>query len=116
VTAQNIADRLIGDTISQVGERPDSPVIAPAPVLLPHLHNQFRDSLSIRGVELPGDKRKLMDFRRSGAVEATAGKVDPTALASKMANTIDQSKELQAAYLPVHSQNLIHLRIRSFGE
>jgi hypothetical protein len=60
-----------------------------------------------------------MDFRRSGAVEATAGKVDPTALASKMANTIDQSKELQAAYLPVHSQNLIHLRIlriRSFGE
>jgi hypothetical protein len=37
---------------------------------------------------------------RDGAVEATAGKVDPAALAGKMANTIDQSKELQAAYLP----------------
>jgi len=32
----NIADRLIGDMISQVGERPDpdNPVIAPGPVLL----------------------------------------------------------------------------------
>jgi hypothetical protein len=43
---------------------------------------------------------KLMDFRRSGSVEAVAGEVDPTALAGKMANTIDQNKELQATYLP----------------
>jgi hypothetical protein len=43
VTAQNIADRLIGDTISQVGERPDNPVIAPGPIFLRHPHNQFRD-------------------------------------------------------------------------
>jgi hypothetical protein len=52
----------------------------------------------VRRVEFPGDKRKLVDFRRSGAVEARAGKVDPAALAGKMANTIDQSKELQATY------------------
>ena len=62
----------------------------------------------MRGVEFPGDKRKLMDFRRSGAVEATAGKVDPAALAGKMANTIDRSKELQAAYLP-HNAALVRL-------
>jgi hypothetical protein len=29
LTAQNSADRLIGDVISQIGERPDNPVIAP---------------------------------------------------------------------------------------
>jgi hypothetical protein len=62
----------------------------------------------VRGVAFPGDKRKLMDFRRSGAVEATGGKVDPAALAGKMANTIDQSKELQAAYLP-HNTTLVRL-------
>jgi hypothetical protein len=31
----------------------------------------------VRNVEAPGDTWKLMDFRRSGAVEATAGDVDP---------------------------------------
>ena len=44
-----------------------------------------------------------MDFRRSGAVEALAGDVDPAALAAKMANSIDRSKDLQRAYLPVDS-------------
>jgi hypothetical protein len=47
-----------------------------------------------------GDTRKLMDFRRSGAVEAQAGAVDPGALAAKMANSINQSKRLQDTYLP----------------
>jgi hypothetical protein len=41
-----------------------------------------------------------MDFRRSGAVEAHAGNVDPAALAAKMANSINQSKRLQDTYLP----------------
>jgi hypothetical protein len=47
------------------------------------------------------EMRKIMDMRRSGAVEAIAGKVDEAALAAKMANTIDQSRELQRTYLPV---------------
>ena len=42
-----------------------------------------------------------MDMRRSGAVEAMAGNVDDGALAAKMANTIDQARELQRTYLPV---------------
>jgi hypothetical protein len=47
------------------------------------------------------ESRKIMDMRRSGAVEAMAGQVDDAALAAKMANTIDQSRELQRTYLPV---------------
>jgi len=48
-----------------------------------------------------GETRQIQDMRRSGAVEALAGRVDPAALAHKMGNTINQSKELQRAYLPV---------------
>ena len=47
------------------------------------------------------ETRKIMDMRRSGAVEAMAGQVDEGALAAKMANTIDQARELQRTYLPV---------------
>ncbi|MEM8575554.1 MAG: hypothetical protein AAGF48_13065 [Pseudomonadota bacterium] len=59
-----------------------------------------RDFRAVRDVEAPGDDRKLMDFRRSGAVEATAGDVDPLQLSQKMANSIDQSKRLQDTYIP----------------
>jgi putative SOS response-associated peptidase YedK len=48
----------------------------------------------------PGDTRKLMDFRRSGSQEAQAGDVSPLALATKLANSISQSKRLQDTYLP----------------
>jgi hypothetical protein len=44
------------------------------------LCRSFRKLLS---AEFPGDKRKLIDFRRSGAVEAQAGDVDPLALARR---------------------------------
>jgi hypothetical protein len=44
-----------------------------------------------------------MDFRRSGSVEAIAGEAPPAVLAAKMANTIDQNKELQATYLRTRS-------------
>jgi hypothetical protein len=50
--------------------------------------------------EFPSDARKLMDFRRSGSQEAEAGGVDPLALATKLANSINQSKRLQDTYLP----------------
>jgi len=50
--------------------------------------------------EFPHDTRKLMDFRRSGSQEAQAGGVDTLALATKLANSINQSKRLQDTYLP----------------
>jgi hypothetical protein len=62
-----------------------------------------RDFRIVRNAVFPGDTRKLMDFRRSGAMEAAAGDVDPFALAGKMANTINSNRDLQAAYLPHHA-------------
>ena len=62
--------------------------------------------------------RAILDFRRSGAVEATAGEVNPAALAGKMANTIDSNKALQDTYLP-HTATLVRLadaaRVRGRG-
>ena len=81
----------------------------PVPYTADTLGDDFR---AVRGKEFPGDKRQLMDFRRSGAVEATAGEVDAAALAGKMANTIDQSKQLQATYLP-HNATLVRLADRA---
>lgn len=48
----------------------------------------------------------ISDIRRSGAVEATAGRVDPAALASKMANSIDANRDLQQTYQP-HNATLV---------
>src|SRR5215831_5460049 len=69
----------------------------PAPYTKDTLGDDFR---VVREAEFPGDKRKIMDFRRSGAVEGVAGGVEAEVLAGKMANTIDKNKELQATYLP----------------
>jgi hypothetical protein len=63
-----------------------------------------RDFRRVRDADAPGDTRKLMDFRRSGAVEATAGDVDPLALSRKMANSIDRSKRLQDTYIPKRAE------------
>ena len=54
----------------------------------------------VREATFSGDRRQLLDFRRSGAVEAKAGQVDPAALADKMANSIDKNRGLQDTYLP----------------
>ncbi len=59
-----------------------------------------RDFRFVREAEFPGDKRRLMDMRRSGAVEANAGEVDALSLANKMANSVDRSSKLQDTYLP----------------
>lgn len=72
----------------------------PAPYTKDTLSKDFR---AVRDAEFKGDQRKVMDFRRSGAVEATAGQVDPAALAGKMANSIDSNRELQKTYLPAQT-------------
>jgi hypothetical protein len=70
---------------------------APAPYTKDTLGDDFRE---VRQAEFTGDERKVSDFRRSGAVEATAGMVDPAALAGKLANSIDTNRELEHTYLP----------------
>ena len=68
----------------------------------PYTKNSLaEDFRTIRSLVFPGDGRKLMDMRRSGAVEALAGGADTGALSAKMANTIADSKALQRTYLPV---------------
>jgi hypothetical protein len=71
-----------------------------APYSKDTLGDDFRD---IRAAEFgPGEKRQLQDMRRSAAIEATAGGVDPAALANKMGNSIDENRELQITYVPNH--------------
>ena len=77
----------------------------PRPYTKDKLSADFR---VVREAVFPGDTRTIMDFRRSGAVEATAGAVDPAALAGKMANSIDSNRELQATYQP-HNATLVRL-------
>lgn len=63
------------------------------------LGDDFRDVRRL--VFGPDEKRRLMDMRRSGAVEAIAGGASDGALSAKMANTLSDSKALQRTYLPV---------------
>jgi hypothetical protein len=59
------------------------------------------DFSAVRSIAFPGDKRRLMDMRRSGVVEAIAGKADPLGLSAKLANSISRSNALRKTYAPV---------------
>jgi hypothetical protein len=52
------------------------------------------DFADVRQMVFPGDKRRLMDMRRSGAVEAIAGGADAVGLSAKLANSIGRSNTL----------------------
>ena len=56
---------------------------------------------AVRALTFPKDKRRLMDMRRSGVVEAVAGKADAIGLSAKLANSIGRSNALHKAYAPV---------------
>jgi hypothetical protein len=67
-----------------------------------YLKNAFsEDFRDVRAIAFPGDTRMMLDFRRSGAVEAVAGGAAPAQLSAKLANSIGQSKKLEATYAPV---------------
>jgi hypothetical protein len=59
------------------------------------------DFAAVRALAFPGDKRRLMDMRRSGVIEAIAGDVGPLGLAAKLANSIGRSNTLHKTYAPV---------------
>jgi hypothetical protein len=48
----------------------------------------------------PKEKRKIMDFRRSGLTEALAGGASVETMAAKAANSMDQNEQLKRTYLP----------------
>jgi len=61
------------------------------------------DFADVRRIVFGGtEKRRLMDMRRSGAVEANAGGASVEVIAAKMGNSIDQNKTLQRTYMPVN--------------
>ena len=71
-----------------------------APYSKDTLGDDFRE---IRQMVLgPDDDRQLADLRRSGTVEAFAGKADPASVSSKMANTLSASNRLHKTYNPVN--------------
>jgi hypothetical protein len=59
------------------------------------------DFAAVRAIVFPGDERRLMDMRRSGAVEAIAGGADAVGLSAKLANSIGRSNALHKTYAPV---------------
>jgi hypothetical protein len=59
------------------------------------------DFAVVRALAFPDDKRRLMDMRRSGVVEAMAGDDGPISLAAKLANSIGRSNTLHKTYAPV---------------
>lgn len=61
------------------------------------LAENFRD---VRNLVFKNAPRTLMDIRRSGALEASAGEVDPKALSDVMGNTLSDSKTLQRTCTP----------------
>jgi hypothetical protein len=61
------------------------------------------DFRTVRAAVFPGDTRKLMDARRSGATEALAGGASAEQIGSKMANSIATNRELERTHLPVDS-------------
>ena len=66
MTLHNIANRLVGNLVPQIGQRPRNPVIAPVPVLAGHANDQLLDlaldprsaraSTPLRAIELVGYK------------------------------------------------------------
>jgi len=86
---------------SKVGGRPRLPA--------PYTKNSLVDDFADMRREVFGkeEKRRLMDMRRTGAVEANAGGASVEFLAAKMGNSIDQNKTLQKTYIP---HNLVAIR------
>jgi hypothetical protein len=96
-------ERLVSAYLSQMGTAllPDAMLFRTrtgAPYIDATLSHDFS---AVRSIAFPGDKRRLMDMRRSGVVEAIAGKADPLGLSAKLANSINRSNALHKTYAPV---------------
>ncbi|MET3523758.1 hypothetical protein [Mesorhizobium abyssinicae] len=71
---------------------------------MPYQKNSLVDDFAeVRRLVFGSDeRRRLMDMRRAGAVEANAGGASVESIAAKMGNSIDQNKTLQKTYMPVN--------------
>lgn len=70
------------------------------------------DFADVRALEFgEGERRRLADFRRSGAIEAIAGGAKAEHLAHAMGNTLATSTALFATYVPVNFASLAAVEI-----
>jgi hypothetical protein len=76
-----------------------------APYSKDTLGDDFRE---VRAAEFGPLERRMLghDFRRSGAVEAIAGKASPAELSHAMGNTLSASNTLFATYVPVNATTI----------
>ncbi len=54
----------------------------------------------------PAERRQMLDFRRSGAVEAIVGGAEAEQLAHAMGNTLSASNDLYRTYVPVQTATI----------
>lgn len=75
---------------------------------VPYTKNSLIDDFStVRALVFgPDEKRQLRDMRRAGAMEALAGGVNLTDLATTMVNDIDENNELRRTYGPTQAESL----------
>lgn len=79
----------------------------PRPYTKDQLGDDFR--LVRQGLFGEVENRKMLDFRRSGAVEAIQGNAEPAKLAHAMGNTLSQSNALFETYAPANVQSAIDI-------
>ena len=74
-----------------------------------YLKNAFaEDFREVRTAEFgPLERRQVLDFRRSGAVEATVGEAQPAHLSHAMGNTLSASNTLFNTYVPVQTATVV---------
>jgi len=75
----------------------------------PYLKNAFaEDFREVRIAEFgPLERRQMLDFRRSGAVEAIVGGAKSEHVAHAMGNTLSASNALFETYVPVNTATIV---------
>lgn len=100
-TVSRRTDRLIHAYLGDVDRVPESVLFANR-FGRPYRDDALADDFAaIREKVFPGDRRQLRDMRRSGAVEVIVGGGRAEHLASKLANSVDESGRLWRTYVPV---------------
>jgi hypothetical protein len=102
-TISRRTERLVNFYLAQVGaERHPEAVLFRNRSGRPYREDTLGDDFAaVRELAFPGDRRRLMDMRRSGVVEAIAGDVGPLGLSAKLANSIERSNTLHKTYAPL---------------
>ena len=77
----------------------------------PYLKNAFAEDFRDVRAALFGkaETRLMLDFRRSGAIEAHAGGASAESMAHAMGNTLSASNALFKTYVPVQTATIVHV-------